>query len=53
MKEMHEGGLSAHTGKNKTISLLEDNYYWPQLKKEVTKWRDVQFVNVQKEILKI
>lgn len=35
--EIHAGGLSAHVGRDKTVLLMEERYYWPHLKKEVAK----------------
>lgn len=53
MKEMHKGELSAHTWRDKIQALLEDKYYWQKFKKKsLSMWKDVQFVNVQKMVLK-
>ena len=31
IKEKHSGRLARHFGRDKTIALVAENYYWPQL----------------------
>ena len=31
IKEKHSEGLARHFGRDKTIALVVENYYWPQL----------------------
>lgn len=35
--EMNAGGLAGHFGRDKTIALVEDRFYWPSLKKDVSR----------------
>ena len=38
IKEKHSGGLAGHFRKDKTLSLLKEKYYWPQMYKDVQKF---------------
>ena len=38
IKEKHYGGLARHFGIDKTLSLLKEKYYWPQMFKDVQKF---------------
>ena len=35
--EMDAGSLAGHFGRDKTIALVEDRFYWPSLKKDVAR----------------
>ncbi|KAI4387327.1 hypothetical protein MLD38_005168 [Melastoma candidum] len=35
IREVHEGGIAGHLGVDKTLSMLQENFYWPQMEKQV------------------
>ena len=37
VSEAHGGGMGAHFGRDKTLALLAERYYWPHMKKLVGK----------------
>ena len=38
VKEKHSGGLAKHFRIDKTLNLLKEKYYWPQMYKDVQKF---------------
>ena len=38
VKEKHNGGLSGHFGIDKIVALVSENYFWPQIHKDVRKF---------------
>ena len=37
MREAHNGGLMGHFGVEKTLEILEEQFYWPRMNKDVAR----------------
>lgn len=35
--EAHDGGLAGHFGRDKTVALVKENFYWPKLERDVNR----------------
>ena len=35
--ESHTGGLAGHFGRNKTLALIRDQFYWPRIERDVNR----------------
>lgn len=40
IKEAHGGGLAGHFGRDKTLSLVRENFYWPRMDRDIAKYVD-------------
>ena len=38
IREYHSSGMAGHFGKDKTIALVADKYYWPKMKRDVPRF---------------
>lgn len=38
IRKFHSSSLAGHFGKDKTIALIEDKYYWPKMKQYVIRY---------------
>lgn len=38
IKEKHYGRMEKHFGQDKTIAIISEHYYWPQLSQDVKKF---------------
>lgn len=38
IRELHGGGLAAHTGRDKTLALIITRFYWPHIQRDVTRF---------------
>ena len=37
IRESHGGGLTGHFGQDKTLQLVQENFYWPKIVRDVRK----------------
>ena len=37
IRELHSSVLARHFGKDKILALIEDKYYWPKIKRDITR----------------
>lgn len=37
MREAYDGGLICHLGMDKTLGILEEQFYWPKMQADVAK----------------
>ncbi|KAK1612706.1 hypothetical protein QYE76_036379 [Lolium multiflorum] len=40
MKESHAGGLMGHFGREKTLLMLADHFYWPKMRRDVDRYQE-------------
>lgn len=53
VRELHSGGLAAHTGRDKTLILVEDRFFWPHMRRDVKKFvQRCAVCSVPKELLR-
>jgi hypothetical protein len=38
IRDLHNSGLGGHFGKDKTLALIKDKYYWSKMKKDITRY---------------